>query len=108
MRRRTINPGCLIKLAVVLTILIGILFLINTCFGGSCIRRIDKSLPAADIAPYEIITPTHVYYAEDVVSNEGGVLITGWYEQLNGKWIEHETPKLLEYRIYGNIEVRGR
>jgi hypothetical protein len=86
---KNINMGCIVKaLALVAIVLLGI-FIYITCTGnniGGC-QRIDKTLPDVATAPFAVTTRTHSYYARLAVTNtDGSVTITGWYEQIDGKW----------------------
>lgn len=107
--------GCMVRvLVVLLIILVLLLVLVQFLGGGSCIRKIDRSIPTAELAPWEVTTLMKLYYAEDaaVIRDQGGavsaVTMTGWYEQLNGKWIRHAAPVTLEARIYGPLTVQRR
>lgn len=106
--RFNLNIGCIIKVMVILIILLGIVLLINQCSGGSCIRKIDKSVPDITAAPWEVTTPTHLYYAREAVDNGEAVIMTDWYEYLNKKWVKHSGNITLEKRIYGEITVNRR
>lgn len=105
--------GCAIKILVVI-ILLGVILLLVMQFSGlSCIRKIDQTLPAIDKVPWEVATPMKLYYAEkaDTLTDDNGivsVVMTGWYENIKGRWIKRSGPILLERRIYGKIEVKRR
>jgi hypothetical protein len=107
-KRSIINVGCLIKVLVLLAVIMGIVLLINTCSGGSCIRKIDKSLPGITEVPWEVTTPTHLYYAKEASDNGESVTMNVWYEYLSRKWVKHSGNITLEKRIYGEITVRRR
>lgn len=102
--------GCFIKVIIVLIILLAIVFVVLQCGGSSCIRKIDKSLPSIDVAPWEVTTPTHVYYAEEVNKDVGygDVDLWNWYEYFNGEWIKRDGLLHLMNTIYGDIKVRRR
>ncbi len=105
--------GCFIRILVVIGILLFIFFLFLQLSGGSCIRKIDRTLPAEETATWEVTTPMKLYYAEKVEVVKDGesivsVTMTGWYERVNDKWVRREKPITLERRIYGKIEVKGR
>lgn len=107
--KHRINFGCIIKLLIVLALLMGVLFIFLTCSGGSCIQRIDKTLPSITSAPWEVMTPTHLYYSQNATETKTGVLITNWYEKSNGKWVYHKGQIELPFRIYGkNIKMNRR
>lgn len=105
--------GCLIKIFILIIILGFILFLILQFSGFNCVKKIDKSLPTTEQAPWEVTTPMKLYYAEktSVVTDDAGivsVVMTGWYENIKGQWIKRSSPILLERRLYGKIEVNRR
>lgn len=86
-------------------------FVLLQCFGGgSCIKRIDKTLPDVNIAPWEIITPSHVYYAKEVIDNGiDSIDIISWYEQINNIWIyRSELLTLTEIWPYEKIKFKRR
>lgn len=106
--RRSFPLGFIIKAIVVIAILLGILLLVNHCTGGMFIHKIDKSLPDIQAAPWEVTTPTHLYYAKDVTDGSSTVVLDNWYENLDGKWIKHSGELVLEKRLYGRIDVKRR
>lgn len=86
-------------------------FVLLQCFGGgSCIKRIDKTLPDVNTAPWEIATPTHIYYAKEVIDNgTDSIDIVSWYEQVNNIWIyRNELLSLTEIWPYDEIEFKRR
>ena len=99
-----------IKLLILaLLVMIGLL-LYMTCSGSSCIvQRIDKMPPEIEKAPWEIQTPTHLYYAEDVSkTGNGDLIISGWYEYFKEKWVYHEDTIKFPKKIYGDILPKRR
>ena len=95
-----------ITIIIILILLLGIAFVFLQCTGG--IRAIDKSLPDITTAPWEITTPTHLYYAEDAKDTGPEVIMTNWYEQISGKWEYREGIYSLKKELYGEITVRRR
>lgn len=95
----------LIITLLILAALIGVGVLIyTTCSGTPLIQRIDKTLPDDTVAPFQVFTETHLYYARDAIQNaDGSVTMSGWYEQNNGRWVLREgsttIPKVLHPRI---------
>lgn len=106
--KRRFNWGCLVKILIVLGIILVLFLVILQCGGGSCIRKIDKSLPDTAKAPWEVTTSTHDYLAKEVVENGEGITMSGWYEQVNGKWQSCSGNITLAYDKYGEITVRRR
>lgn len=105
--------GCFIRILVVIGILLFIFFLFLQLSGGSCIQKIDRTLPTEESATWEVTTPMKLYYAEkvDVVKDDEGIVsvtMVGWYERVNDKWVRHKESVIFERRIYGKIEVKGR
>lgn len=87
----------------------GVVLIVMQCSGQSCIRKIDNTIPGVDIAPYEITTPTHLYYAERVEENKETVIMHGWYEYADKKWIKRDLPMSLDRVLYHNkIKVKDR
>lgn len=100
-----------LKLLILLIIILVIGFILLQCFGGgSCIKRIDKTLPDIDTAPWETTTPTHIYYAKKVIDNGIDYIgIVSWYEQINGVWVyRNEELPLTDIWPYNKIDVRRR
>jgi hypothetical protein len=93
---------------ILVIIVMGIVLLVNHCTGGGCIRKIDKTLPDIQAAPWEVTTPTHLYYAREVEDDGDTVLMMGWYENMDGAWVKRSEPVRLERVIYGRIDVRRR
>ena len=108
MRRSSFNWGCLIKVIILVAVIMGILLVVLQCGGNSCIKRIDKTLPDTVTAPWEVTTPTHVYLTTDILEMDAGVTLSGWYEQIDGKWVKREGNITLERKIYVFGEIHGR
>lgn len=100
--------GCLIKIIVVVILILALALVILQCSGGSCIRKIDNTLPNIQKAPWEVITPTHLYYATEVVENDTAVIMSGWYEHIGDKWKKQPEDITLERSFYGRIDVKKR
>ena len=100
--------GCFIKAIIALIIILGIALLVLQCGGNSCIRKIDKTLPDISKVPWEVTTPSHLYYADDVLETDISVTMSGWYEQLDAKWVKQKGAITLDRKIYGRITVRRR
>lgn len=106
--------GCIIKLLVIFSILMLLFLAFLQLSGGSCIRRIDTTLPGQDVASWEVTTPMKLYYAAevDIVKNDSGIIesvtMHTWYERINNRWIKHDEPITLKRRIYGAIQVKRR
>ena len=84
-------------------ILVGIVIFQN-CSGNPFIERIDNTLPNIAEAPFQIITKTHLYYAEKAEMNpDESVTMVNWYENTGGKWIKHDEsitlPAVMRPRI---------
>ena len=100
-----------LKLLILIIIILVIGFILLQCFGGgSCIKRIDKTLPDIDIAPWEITTPTHIYYAKEVIDNGiDSIDIVSWYEKINDIWVyRKEALPLTDIWLYNEIEFKRR
>ena len=100
--------GCLIKIIIVVILLLALVLVFIQCAGGSCIRKIDNTLPDIQKAPWEVRTPTHLYYATEVVENDTTVIMSGWYERTGDKWIKQPEDITLERSFYGRIDVKKR
>src|SRR4030042_5900592 len=90
-------------LIIVAIILIGLL-VYQTCSGHGLIQRIDKMEPEKTVAPFEVATQSHIYYAVlATLSTDKSVTMKGWDERVDGKWVKHDDsitlPKLLRPRI---------
>lgn len=97
----------LITVIIVLIVILALGFLVLQCGGGSCIKRIDKTLPETDDAPWEITTVTHLYYAKyAVVNSENSVTMTNWYDRVNGKWVYHKGEETLPELLKPIIKMR--
>ena len=100
--------GCLIKIIVIIILLLALVFVFIQCSGSSCIRKIDNTLPDIQKAPWEVTTPTHFYYASEVEDNEAAVIMSGWYEREDDKWVKQVGDITLERSFYGRIDVKKR
>lgn len=70
-------------------------------------QRIDKTLPDAGTAPYEVITRTHFYYAVHAVANtDKSVTMTDWYEHVKDKWVFHKGSETIPPMLYPQIKRR--
>jgi hypothetical protein len=98
----------IIKIIVVLALITGGIFILLTCSGGSCIHKIDKSLPDITSAPWIVKTPSHVYYANVANQSVTGITMAGWYENVKNKWIYHKETIQLTYVVYGVITLTRR
>jgi len=104
MKSATKAIGLIIKVLVLVAIIgIGVLAY-QTCSSTPLVQRIDKTLPDASAAPFEVATITHSYQANRATLNDNGsVTMIGWYEQIGGKWVYHEDlitlPPVLKPRI---------
>lgn len=99
----------LIKLLIVIAIIMGLVFLVLQCSGGSsCIQRIDEMEPDKQIALYEVHTPTHYYLADKVTETKEAVIMSGWYERIKDKWVYHKTTIELPFSVYGKITYGRR
>ena len=77
----------IIALVLIAIIAVGAL-IYTTCSGSPLIQRIDKTLPDASVAPFQVATMTRTYQAERAVLNDNGtVTMWGWYEKDGGKWL---------------------
>jgi len=97
-------------LLVVVIIVLVLLFLFLQFFGGgSFIRKIDRTLPPAGTAPYQVETPTRIIYAESAGRlSDSSVEITGWYEKIDEKWVRHDSTLVLDISMYSEIKVVRR
>ena len=95
--------GFLIKI-IILVIIIGILALVFLqCGGMGCVTKIDRSLPSVAKAPFQVETPTHLYFAAIAVKDKSNdVQMTDWWEEISGSWVYHEVTIVLPSRIYGD------
>jgi len=101
--------GLVIKLLILVGIIMAGVLFYSMCGGGSCVQRIDEMPPDITKAPWEVRTPTHLYYAEEARElPDGDVSMSGWYEQEKKKWVYHEDMVTLSKSIYGNISYRRR
>lgn len=107
-RRRAFPVRFLIYVVVIIAMLMGILLALNYCTGGACIQRIDKTLPDNLAAPYEVSTPTHIYYTKEVDDDGETVTMSVWWEKADGKWVKNSGDLLLSRSYYGRIDVRRR
>lgn len=108
-RKFNLNIGCIIKILLVIALIMGIAFVFLTCTGGSCVKKINKSLPDVKDAPWQVATPSHLYYSHNATETKTGVIITNWYEQSGkGNWIFHKDSIELPFSIYGKIQIRRR
>lgn len=90
-------------LVVVALIAVGVL-IYSTCAGTAIIQTIDKTMPDASVAPFEVATITKLYKARFAVLNEDkSVTMTNWYEKDGKKWVPREgsitLPPVLRPRI---------
>ena len=93
-------------LILVAIIMIGVLIFI-TCSGQPIIQKIDKTLPDDIMAPYEVTTRTHLYYATGATENDdGSVTMSEWYERIDDKWVLHNGEETLPPLL--RPEVRRR
>ena len=107
-RKFNLNIGCIIKVLLLLSVIMGGVFLFLNFSGGSCIQKIDKTLPDIQTAPWAVTTPTRNYLAKEVSKTGTGVVMNVWYEQVKGKWVKHPDSIILEYKVYGRITVDRR
>ena len=99
--------GCLIKIIVVVILILALALVFIQCAGGSCIRKIDNTLPTLRIPYAEVTTPTHFYYAQDVTEDDVAVTMSGWYERIDDKWVKREGDIPLSKDFYGgNIDIK--
>lgn len=104
MRRRTINFGLIIKILILVALIAIGLLIYSTCAGSPLIQRIDKTLPDAATAPFEVSTITKIYYAQQAYQNEdNSVTMLRWYERQEKKWVyqteSFTIPPVLKPRI---------
>lgn len=107
------NSGCLkriiLGIGAIIVILVVLLIVFQLFTGGSCIRRIDRSLPSISEAPYEVAAPTRQWlagYAERL--ENGDVVIDRWYERTGDKWVRQSGRITIDADIYGEIQIRER
>ena len=60
-------------------------------------------------ARYEIATDSRVYYTDGYVKTEGGLLLKGFYEYLNGSWVyrDYDLP-LIQAHYNGDLRVHEK
>jgi len=79
-------------------------FVYQTCVGTPIVRKIDKTIPSIEEAPFEVSTMTRIYYAEKaILNNDKTVTMYGWYERDGKKWVYREKtitlPAMMRPRI---------
>ena len=100
--------GTIIKVLILIALIMAVVFLVLQCSGGSCIKRIDKTEPEVISAPWEVYTPTHHYLADNVTETKTGIIMKGWYERIDDKWVKHKDTIELPFSIYGKIKYGRR
>lgn len=91
-----------IRIIILIIFVMAIALAFLTCRGScTCIQRIDEMVPDTDIAPYEVQTATHYYYAREAEKlDSGDALMVDWYEQDGKKWVFRKgaetIPKVLK------------
>ncbi len=110
-RSKSINLlGFMVKLLILIAVIMAGLFVYLTCAGKSClVQRIDQMPPDALKVPWEIRTPTKMYYAEEAEKTPNGdVVMINWYEPAGKKWLFHKGKEILPRELYGDITLRRR
>lgn len=83
--------GIIIRLLIIVAIIGFGFFIYQACAGTPIVQKIDKTLPDVSAAPYDVATVTRTYKAVRAVANDdGSVTMTGWYEQIDGKWVYND------------------
>jgi hypothetical protein len=99
--------GCIIKALLVIAVIMGGFFLFLTCSGGSCIQKIDQTLPNIKTVPWQISTVTNLYYSVNATENKDkSVTMTDWYEQVKGKWRFHKGNETLSAILQPKVSRR--
>jgi hypothetical protein len=107
-RNKSLPLGCIIKGILVIGIIMVGVFVFLNCSGGSCVKKIDQTLPTIAEAPWSVVTPTHLYYSQNVTQIKTGVVMVNWWVQSNNKWVYHKDKIELPFSVYGNIQVTRR
>lgn len=81
--------GLLIKVLIIVAIIAVGIIIYQTCAGSPIVQRIDQMVPDIEKVPFEVITRTKVYYAASAIEDKGAVIMSGWYEKIDGKWVYH-------------------
>lgn len=84
-------------------ILVGVIIYQN-CTGNPFVEKIDNTLPDIAEAPFQVVTRTHLYYAEKAEMNlDESATMINWYESVGGGWIKRESqdtiPQILNPRV---------
>lgn len=86
MKRR--NLSFLIKIFVLVAIVAIAATIYISCTGG--IQKIDNTYPDVTMAPYQVLTKTKTFYAQQAYKNDDqSVTMLRWYEKIDDKWIYH-------------------
>lgn len=95
------------KLLVIAIILAVVIVIYQTCAGTAIIQRIDKTIPDAVAAPYEVATITHIYQAQKATMNDDkSVTMMGWYENIGGQWVYNKDSITLPPKLRPRINRR--
>lgn len=91
---------------IILVVLIGAIGFIAITCGLQCLDK--KSSEAPDGATYSIKTPSRLYYAEKVTSDNGIYKLTGYWHLKDGKWVHVDGILDLNAEFFEWVKVNIR